>query len=237
MKDEILINPREAKAVYFTQGGFERTLMGGDGIYMVTDCYDDENAIRFVAKNFEICLLGDNSELLSLYKNGHVTLVAALMGDLERTPSSLPVVQTIQKVGRYDVHVFRNANQETLAAIMKKTIALAPLAIDEAVVKQADLAISKPRPPPETRLPQETWSKMTRSLEKTPVRKRRNWSFPIDCDEYGNSIIKFEDGQFLDYTTEGVQVVKLIDPKVFSHNKTTDVRSAHGALIAEFYKE
>ena len=232
MADEIFINVQEAKAVYFSQSGREREIMNRDGIFLVTDAFDDEKAIRFLAKQVELQILGgEASELLDLYKNGRLTLVVAFLSRQIHRPTALPVVQTIQKIGRYDVNVFRNANLETLDGILKKTIATQPLVVDEAVVKQADLKASKPQEPAATYLDRRTWTQMTKSLEKTPVRKRRNWSFVLDDAKYGKSIIRFENGKFLDYTDKGVQRVSLFDPDEWcgQHNKTTDVTSAFGA--------
>ena len=231
MRDEIVINVQEAKAVYFSQSGREREIFQKDGRWLVIDCFADENAIRFIAKKFEIAMLGgDASQLLDLYKNGRVTLVVALMKNSDDS-AALPVTQTIQKIGRYDVNVFRNATMDTLDDIGNNNIVAKSLVVDERVVKQADLAASKPQEPAATYLDRRTWTQMTKSLEKTPVRKRRNWSFVLDDAKYGKSIIRFENGKFLDYTDKGVQWVSLFDPDEWcgQHNKTTDVTSAFGA--------
>ena len=67
MRDEIVINVQEAKAVYFSQSGREREIFQKDGRWLVIDCFADENAIRFIAKKFEIAILGgDASQLLDL---------------------------------------------------------------------------------------------------------------------------------------------------------------------------
>jgi len=234
----IVINARAAKGVFFSQSGAEREIAKHreNGTWLVNDAFDDDDAITFIAKKFELKILsGDGGEVLERYKNGSMTLVVTLMN----TESDLPVSQTIKKVGRYDVVVFKNATMDTLEAIMERTIELPTMIPDEEAVRLADMAASTPPEPKETHIGRDIWVQMTRSLEKTPVRKRRNWSFPIDVPRYGKSVIKFENGKFVDYTNNGVQVVTLFNPDGVCgpHNDTTDVASAYGALIASARNE
>ena len=229
----IVINARAAKGVFFSKSGAERQIARHreSGTWLVNDAFDDEDAITFIAKKFELKILsGDGGEVLERYKNGSMTLVVSLMN----TECDLPVTQTIKKIGRYDVVVFKNATVQTLKAIMRKAIELPTMVPDEEVVRLADLAASTPPEASVTNLDRVLWVQMTRSLEKTPVRKRRNWSFPIDVPRYGKSVIKFENGKFVDYTQSGVQDVVLLNPDELCgpHNDTTDVVSAYGALIA-----
>ena len=235
--DNIRISQHEAKNVFFTRSGTQREIIGTAGWWVVTDVYADEHALKFIAKKFELEILnGKSSPLLDLYRRGEMHLVAALMNDgldhdVAPTP---PVTQTVVKVGRYDVSVFRNATLDTIKAIMDKTIAIPPMAPDENVVKLADAAASMPVQQNVTMLSRPDWVDMTRSLEKTPVRKRRNWSFPIDVPKYGKSVIKFENGKFVDYTSAGVQDVDIFDEKSMCHS-SLDVTTARGAMLASMF--
>lgn len=236
---EIKIGKDDARGVYFDREGekrfsFSRPISARHDtqIWLNHDIFGDENAVTYLAKSFENAILNEcNADLLNNYRNSRLSLVVCFFTLDENADPTM----TKKKVGRYEVNVFKNANTTTMSKIVEGEIKVDCLVPDETVVAEAERLALEPIPENETVLDRHTYRNMTKSLEKTPVRKRSNWSFPLKDPKYGDSVIKFENGKFIDYTSTGPQKVHLHSSEEIINNSHSDidVLSANAAMFID----
>ena len=97
----------------------------------------------------------------------------------------------------------------------------------ERVVKEMECAAR----PVTTTVDEATWNAMVASLEATPKRKRKKWTFTLHGSD-GSSTVKHIDGKFVDHNsvTGAPQVVKKF---VFDPEDRYEPQTARGAAFVE----
>ena len=235
--------------LYFDRDGKPRNCIDcaiGDrrksNIWLVYDHTNDELAIKFIVKNLEkVMFMNNDIHVINNYKAGKLALVVCFTSRDENDTTV-----NVEKVGRYKVVVYRNATVSTVQGIIDGKIDIQCLEPDPNVIALADRLLPDvnltcdvrtqtgiPGQKIQTCLDLSTLRAMKKSLEKTSVRKRGNWSFVINDKIYGQSTVKFENGKFIDYTKNGPQKVNLdnFEKVVNAPHAETDVLSAR----AKFY--
>ena len=233
---EIKIGRENARAVYFSKSGEKRVLMSPPisgrqytKVLLTCDFFGDENALTFLAKSLEVeLLLNCNAELLNSYKHSAIALIVCYF----TFEPNATLTTEITKVGRFEINVLNNMSMSAMEKIVNGEMNIEYLTPNSTVIKDAERIAKEPKDATGTVLDKMTYNQMTKSLEKTPVRKRSNWSFELKDPKYGNSVIKFEHGKFIDYTKNGPQVVNLLTSEELMQNshEEVDVLSANGAM-------
>ena len=236
---EIKIDREVARKVYFSKSGEKRVLMSPPisgrqytKVLLTFDFFGDENALLFLAKSFETELFVEcNAELLKSYKHSAMALIVCFF-----TRDENAILTTkITKVGRFEINVLNNVTTRSMERVVNGEVNIKYLTPNATVIEDAELIAKEPKADMGTVLDKFTYNRMTKSLEKTPVRKRSNWSFPLTDPRYGNSVIKFENGKFIDYTRTGPQVVNLLTSEEMMQNphEEVDVLTANGAMYVD----
>ena len=239
-----MIQNNETRSLYVDRDGNPRNCIDcricdrrNSNIWLVYDHTNDELAIKFIVKNLEkVMFMNNDIHVINNYKAGKLALVVCFTSRDENDTTV-----NVEKVGRYKVVVYRNATADTVQGIIDGKIKIQCLEPDPHVVALADRLVpdvnltcdirtknENPGQQMQTCLDIFTMRAMKRSLEKTSVRKRGNWSFVINDKVYGRSTVKFENGKFIDYTKNGPQQINMdeFEKIVNAPHVETDVLSA-----------